>query len=177
MESERAFLRVLKGVWLNEAWFCVDCILCGSTIFTKSKDLTCYFHFKSYPKPARKHLARKLTAWVRMRYMDDLEEYLQAVRTLPQPLWEEIEPEFYFPFKSWKESMLSTAQRNTDGTTPTLLQLWERSLVEERVPIVAPFAEIQTILTPSAGADCSVEGARGSTRPQHIPPQCTVPFY
>ena len=151
--------------------YLIDCAVCGLACFA--------FEYEPFCWPCTNKLDRPVSfeRWIRRRYMDDLEEYLQAVRTLPQPLWEEIEPEFYFPFKSWKESTLRTAPRNTDGTTPTLLQLWERSLVEERVPIVAPFAEIQTILTPSAGADCSVEGARGSTRPQHIPPQCTVPFY
>lgn len=171
------FTRACGAEQLPREWLCLDCIICGSLIFTKGSDFTCYFHSKHYPRFERQRISREITAWTRKRYMEDLDVFLQALRALPQPLWEEIEPEFEFSFKSWKESTLRTAPRNTDGTTPTLLQLWERSLVEECVPIVAPFAEIQTILTPSAGADCSVEGARGSTRPQHIPPQCTVPFY
>ncbi len=160
-----------KGDWRDQFWSVACCVNCDASVLCAYTDLTC----RDCEPSQRK--GELMTDWVGGWYFEDLKDYWQALRLLPQPIWEEIEPEFAIPFKAWRESKLSTAPKNTDGTTPTLLQLWRRDLGIEAVPTVAPFAEIQEILTPSAGADSSVEGARPSTLPQPIPPQCTARFY
>ena len=176
-KEERGFARAVGyDVEAGFSFVRGDCIICDREHTSCYWDLICTW-CNAVGRIFTTSYGTCATKWLRKQYMEDLDDTLQALRLLPQPIWEEIEPEFTIPFKAWRESKLSTAPKNTDGTTPTLLQLWLESVESEAVPTVAPFAEIQTILTPSAGAECSAEGARSFTPPPLTSQPCTRRFY
>jgi hypothetical protein len=157
----------------DSSWFgCVfdtPCLECDRYFLALEDDLVCNFCDLVNSKPRGK----EVTSWVRERYMQDYDEIQLALRLLPMPIWEEIETEIFIPFKPWKESMLATAPKNTDGTTPSLIEMWRRDAEGQSVAIDAMSAEIERILTRSAGAEAFAAGAHIFTLQSRTRPRCT----